>query len=235
MKSGKFPCLVNTQESGLRKLKKKDISMDERERMVEEIRDRYGLDSPKVFVAMLQVPREKFVARRYRNIAYRDGPVPIAHSQTMSQPYTVAFMTRLLDLQGDEKVLEVGTGSGYQAAVLSHLAAEVYTIEIVKGLAERARKRLKKLGYKNVHVKTGSGEWGWDEHASYGAILVTAGIESELPEALVDQLKEGGVLVAPIGRGYDKVMTKFIKKKSGRLKKEKHGIFHFVPFLEESN
>lgn len=209
--------------------------MDERERMVEEIRDRYGLDAPEVFSAMLQIPREKFVAKRYRNIAYRDGPVPIAHGQTMSQPYTVAFMTNLLNLQGNERVLEIGTGSGYQAAVLSHIADEVYTVEIVRGLAERAKKRLKKLGYKNVHVKVGSGEWGWDEKAPFDAILVTAGLESELPEALAGQLKLGGILVAPMGRGYDKVMTKFSKKTNGRLKKEKHGIFHFVPFVEEPN
>lgn len=209
--------------------------MDERERMVEEIRERYGLDSDRVLSAMLQVERDKFVSKRYRDIAYRDGPVPIAQGQTMSQPYTVAFMTDLLDLQGNEKVLEIGTGSGYQAAVLSHLAKEVYTVEIIQELAERAKRRLKKLGFENVHVKVGSGEWGWEGAAPFDAILVTAGIEKEVPEALLDQLKVGGVLVAPIGAGYDKVMTKFTKGESGKLKKEKHGIFHFVPFVEEPN
>jgi protein-L-isoaspartate(D-aspartate) O-methyltransferase len=209
--------------------------MEERERMVEEIKERYGLDSSKVLSAMLQVPREKFVAKKYRHIAYRDGPVPIAHGQTMSQPYTVAFMTDLLDLERNERVLEIGTGSGYQAAVLSHLAKEVFTIEIIRQLADRAKKRIKKLGYKNVHVKSGSGEWGWKEHAPYDAILVTAGIEKDVPSALLGQLKDGGVLVAPVGKGPDKVMTKLRKIKGGKIKKSKHGIFHFVPFVEESN
>lgn len=209
--------------------------MKKRERMVEEIKERYGLDSERVLSAMLQVPREAFVAKRYRSIAYRDSPVPITHGQTMSQPYTVAKMSDLLDLAGNERVLEIGTGSGYQAAVLSHLAREVYTIEIIKELAERAKKRLKRLGYKNVHVKVGSGEWGWKEKSPYDAILITAGIEKEVPQELFAQLKEGGILVAPIGLGHDREMTKFVKKKGGGFKKEKHGIFHFVPFVEEPN
>lgn len=212
--------------------------------MVYDIKERYGLDAPSVFSAMLAVPREKFVAKRYRRIAYRDGPVPIAHGQTMSQPYTVAFMTHLLvtsnkaQATGNKKlgkVLEIGTGSGYQAAVLSRLAKEVYTIEIIRRLAEGAKKRLEKLGFKNVHVRQGSGEWGWEEAAPFDAILVTAGIKKGVPQALFEQLKEGGVLVAPIGRGYDQVMTRFFKDKGGRVRKEKHGIFRFVPFIEEPN
>ena len=223
--------------------------MNERKEMIALLRERYGLYSPDVFSAMLKIPREKFVDKKYRDIAYRDGPVAIAQGQTMSQPYTVAFMTDLL-LGGDElsfarstslrtsrgkKVLEIGTGSGYQAAVLSHLAKEVFTVEIIRQLADRAKKRLKKLGYKNVYVKAGSGERGWKEHAPYDAILVTAGIEKDVPSALLGQLKDGGVLVAPIGKGPDKVMTKFRKTKRGKIKKSKHGIFWFVPFVEESN
>ena len=218
--------------------------MDERKEMIALLRERYGLNSPDVFSAMLKIPREKFVDKKYRDIAYRDGPVPIAQGQTMSQPYTVAFMTDLL-LGGDEhsfakvakgkKVLEIGTGSGYQAAVLSHLAKEVFTIEIIPELTQKASKRLKKLGYKNVHVKSGSGEWGWEEHAPYEAILVTAGIEKDVPSALLGQLKDGGVLVVPIGKGPDKVMTKFRKTKGGKIKKSKHGIFQFVPFVKEPN
>ena len=226
--------------------------MDERKEMIALLRERYGLNSPDVFSAMLKVPREKFVDKKYRDTAYRDGPVPIAQGQTMSQPYTVAFMTDLL-LGGDEphsvkqslrlrqkasrgkRVLEIGTGSGYQAAVLSHLAKKVFTVEIIRQLADRAKKRLKKLGYKNVHVKSGSGEWGWKEHAPFDAILITAGIEKETPQTLLDQLKDGGVLVAPIGKGPDKVMTKFRKIKGGKIKKSKHGIFHFVPFVKEPN
>lgn len=216
--------------------------MDVRERMVEEMRVRYGLNAPAVFSAMLKVPRHKFVSKRYRDIAYRDSPVPIEHGQTMSQPYTVAFMTNLLvrDRERDRdirqwRVLEVGTGSGYQAAILSHLVKEVYTIEIISELAEKAEKRLKKLGYNNVHVKVGSGEWGWKEASPFDAIIVTAGISEKVPQALFDQLKEGGVLVAPIGRGHNKIMTKFTKSKGDRLKKEKFGVFYFVPFVEEQN
>ncbi len=203
--------------------------------MVDVIKERYGLGAPKVFSAMLQVPREKFVAKKYRGMAYNDSAVPIEHGQTMSQPYTVAFMTKLLSLDGHERVLEIGTGSGYQAAVLSHLAKEVYTIEIIPKLASKAKKRLRKLGYKNVFVKKGSGEWGWREKALFDAIIITAGISHDLPSDLVDQLKGGGVLVAPMGRGHNKTMTKFIKGERGKLKKEKHGIFTFVPFVEEPN
>lgn len=220
--------------------------MDARERMVEEIQKRYNLDAPEVVSAMLQVPREKFIAKKYKDIAYSDRPVSIGYGQTMSQPYTVAFMTHLLvsgrvSVRGRKKniskwrVLEVGTGSGYQAAVLSILAKEVYTIEIIPQLAEKAKKTLKKLGYKNVHVRQGSGEWGWPEKSPFDAILITAGLDKDVPQELFDQISGGGVLVAPIGRGSDKVMTKFTKAKGDRLKKEKFGIFHFVPFVRKSN
>ena len=206
--------------------------MSPREKMVWEIKTKYGLDSPKVLSAMLQVPREKFVSKKYRYLAYEDGPIPIGRGQTMSQPYTVAFMTDLLNLRGDKKVLEIGTGSGYQAAVLSLLAKEVYTIEIVKELAKKAKEHLKKLGFKNVEVKAGTGEKGWPGKAPFDAILVAAGIKGEVPEILFKQLKTGGILIAPIG-DHDKVMTKFTKKKDGKIVEEKHGIFHFVPFVRE--
>jgi len=201
--------------------------------MVEDIKVRYGLDDPRVFSAMLQASREKFIPGRYRDIAYDDGPIPIGQGQTMSQPYTVAFMTHLLNLKGKEKVLEIGTGSGYQAAILSLLAKQVYSIEIVSELAEKAKERLKKLGYKNVNIKAGSGYEGWKENAPYDAIMITAGVENEVPKKLFDQLKIGGVLVAPVGKGYDKQMIKYTKKKQGKYKKEKYGIFHFVPFVKE--
>lgn len=206
--------------------------MTPQEKMIWEIKTKYGLDSPKVFSAMLQVPREKFAPKKHRPLAYEDRPIPIGHGQTMSQPYTVAFMTDLLDLQGNEKVLEIGTGFGYQAAVLSLLAEKVYTIEIVEELTKKAKEHLKKLGFKNVEVKTGTGEKGWPEKAPLDAILVTAGIEGEVPKALFEQLKTEGVLIAPIG-DHDKIMTKFTKKKNGKIVEEKHGIFHFVPFIRE--
>lgn len=207
---------------------------DAREQMVYDIKERYGLKSPEVLSVMLQIPREVFAPKKYSDIAYRDGPVSIGYGQTMSQPYTVAFMTDLLDLTGKERVLEVGTGSGYQAAVLSRLAKEVYTVEIIRQLANRAKERLKKLGYKNVRVKTGSGEWGWEEESPFDAIIVTAGIERSVPKNLLDQLKDQGVLVAPIGKGPDKQMTKFIKK-GNQFNKEEYGIFHFVPFVKEKD
>jgi protein-L-isoaspartate(D-aspartate) O-methyltransferase len=207
--------------------------MNSREKMVWEIKTRYGLDSPRVFSAMLQVPREKFIFKKYRRLAYEDNPVSIGHNQTMSQPYTVAFMTDLLNLKGKEKVLEIGTGSGYQAAVLSFLAKEIFTIEIIKDLSRKAQKILTKLNINNVHTKAETGEIGWPEQAPFDAILITAALESEIPKTLFDQLKTGGVLVAPIGEGDDKMMTKHIKRKSGRIEREEHGIFHFVPFIKK--
>jgi len=215
--------------------------MNKQEEMVSVIREKYGLDSPGVLFAMLTVPREKFVSRKYRDIVYDDVPISIGHGQTMSQPYTVAFMTHFLIENGNRdrdrknKILEIGTGSGYQAAILSKLVREVYTVEIIDELAKKAEKTFKKLKYENVSVRSGSGEFGWKEHAPYDAIIVTCGVERKVPQTLFDQLKAGGVLVAPVGKGYDKVMTKYIKKLSGRFKKEKHGIFHFVPFVEEGN
>ncbi len=203
--------------------------------MILEIKEKYNLDAPKVFSALLSVPREKFVPTQYRHLAYKDMPISIGFGQTISQPYTVAFMTNLLNLKGREKVLEIGTGSGYQAAVLSKLAGKVYTIEIIPALAERARKTLEKLKYKNIEIKEGSGEFGWKEKAPFDAILVTAGIE-KVPPALFEQLKEGGVLVAPVGRGWDKKMTKYTKiMKRGKeeIEEKEYGIFHFVPFVEK--
>ncbi len=200
--------------------------------MVGQIREGYGLDAPNVFSAMLRVPREEFIPRRYSHLAYTDNAVSIGHGQTISQPYTVAFMTNLLGLVGSEKVLEIGTGSGYQAAILSLLAERVYTIERIPKLAREAQARLKRLGFKNIEVKVGSGEFGWKEKGPFDAVIVTAGVE-EIPKALFDQLKTGGVLVAPLGMGSDKVMIKFTKRK-GKIIREEYGVFHFVPFVESN-
>lgn len=208
--------------------------------MVEEIETVYSLDSPRVFSAMLEIPREEFVPQKSRHFAYNDTPINIGFGQTISQPYTMAFMTDLLIAKSEKRkakrVLEIGTGSGYQAAVLSKLFNEVYTIEIIPRLAERARKTLKDLGYKNIKVKIGSGEWGWLEKAPFDAILITAGVE-KIPQELLGQLKVGGVLVAPVGKGSDKVMTRFRRVSSGQagFMKEEFGIFHFVPFVKEKD
>jgi protein-L-isoaspartate(D-aspartate) O-methyltransferase len=149
--------------------------------------------------AMHKVPRHRFVPPTERLHAYIDSPLPIGYSQTISQPYIVAYMTQALEVRPTHRVLEIGTGSGYQAAVLAELAHQVYTIEIVAPLAQRARETLASLGYRNIHVRTGNGYLGWEEHAPYDRILVTAAPE-EVPPALVQQLKVGGLMAIPVGR-----------------------------------
>jgi protein-L-isoaspartate(D-aspartate) O-methyltransferase len=197
--------------------------------MVRVIKDVYGLDSPFVLTSMLNVPREKFIREKYRHLAYADSPVGIGFGQTISQPYTVAYMTHLLDLKRSDKVLEIGTGSGYQAAILSLLAEWVYTIEINNDLAREAQTRLNKLGYKNVTVKVGTGEFGWQEHSPFDAIIITAQLE-EVPDELFDQLNMGGRLVAPVGSRDSQVMTRFTKSAAG-MKKEEFQKYVFVPFI----
>lgn len=170
----------------------------ERRRMVDEQLRARDIRSARVLDAMLAVPRHLFVPESVRADAYSDAPLPIGHDQTISQPYIVAFMTEALALEPNHNVLEIGTGSGYQAAVLSILVSSVYTIEIVAPLAERARETLARLGYRNVHVRTGNGYLGWPEHAPYDRIMVTAAPE-EVPPALVQQLKIGGLMAIPVG------------------------------------
>ena len=166
--------------------------------MVEEQLRGRGIRSPRVLAAMARVPRHVFVPEEARADAYADYPLPIGHDQTISQPYIVAFMTEALEVQRGHRVLEIGTGSGYQAAILAELAGEVYTIEIVAPLAERATKTLAGLGYRNVHVRAGNGYLGWPEHAPYDRIMVTAAPD-EVPQALVTQLKLDGLMAIPVG------------------------------------
>jgi len=171
----------------------------ERDRMVERQIGARGVKDPAVLGAMRRVPRHQFVPGLYAGQAYWDGPVPSGHGQMISQPYVVAFMTEALRLHSDDKVLEIGTGTGYQTAILAELARDVFTIEIVKPLADQAAEKLKELGYTNVQVRAGDGYQGWPQHAPYDAILVTAAPD-HIPQPLLDQLALGGRLILPLGK-----------------------------------
>lgn len=193
---GFFACLAVTCEL------QPDVRdwQSERARMIEEQLKARDIRDQRVLSAMLSVPRHLFIPESARGGAYGDFPVPIGHGQTISQPYIVAFMTEALNVAPEHRVLEIGTGSGYQAAILSVLAKEVFTVEIVDALAKRARATLADLGYRNVHVRSGNGYLGWSEHAPYDRIIVTAA-PPEVPSALVEQLKVGGLMAIPVGVG----------------------------------
>jgi len=170
----------------------------QRAAMVDEQLGARDIRLPRVLDAMRRVPRHLFVPEPQRGNAYGDHPLPIGHGQTISQPYIVAFMTQAIDVRPTDRVLEIGTGSGYQAAILGELAKEIYTIEIVTPLAERARETLASLGYRNVHVRAGNGYLGWPEQAPFDRIIVTAAPD-DVPPALVEQLKAGGLMAIPVG------------------------------------
>jgi len=201
-----------------------------REKMVETQIKARGVKDPRVISALLKVERHRFVLEDYLNSAYADQPLPIGEGQTISQPYIVALMTELLELKENEKVLEIGTGSGYQAAILAELAKEVYTIEIIESLASTAKKRLSELGYQNIRVKAGDGYLGWPEAAPFDAIIITASPD-HIPKPLLDQLKEGGRMVVPVGT-YAQELKKIVKR-SGKI--ETTGIISviFVPMTGE--
>jgi protein-L-isoaspartate(D-aspartate) O-methyltransferase len=177
-----------------------------REEMVAAQIEARGVRDARTLAAMRKVPRHLFVPPDLAAVAYGDSPLPIGQGQTISQPYIVAFMTEALGLRGGETVLEVGTGSGYQAAVLAEIAARVYTIEIVAPLAEEARERLVRLGYRNVEVRAGDGYQGWPEKAPFDAVIVTAAAP-RIPEPLKQQLKDGGRLVIPVGEEYQELIV----------------------------
>lgn len=186
-----------------------------------------GLRDKKVLNAMLEVPRHEFVPEGERNRSYYDGPLPIGKGQTISQPYIVAYMTELLKLKGDEKVLEIGTGCGYQTAVLAEIVDHVYTIEIIAELGERARLLLnEKLHYTNISFKVGNGRDGWSEFAPFDCIIITAA-PKEFPKELFSQLKDGGIAVAPVGNFFQKMMRYF--KKKNRIEEESLIGVSFVP------
>ncbi|MCF8232518.1 MAG: protein-L-isoaspartate(D-aspartate) O-methyltransferase [Bacteroidales bacterium] len=188
-----------------------------------------GIKDERVLKVMENTPRHKFVPGRYSKSAYDDSPLPIGKGQTISQPYIVALMTTSLDIQGSEKVLEIGTGSGYQAAILAQLVKEVYTIEVIEELANMAEGRLKKMGYENVHVKWGDGYKGWPDEAPFDRIIVTAAPE-RIPQALIEQLKPGGKMVLPVGDTFQ--LLKVVSKTAdGKIKKNTITGVRFVPMI----
>lgn len=201
-----------------------------RERMVTYQIEQRGVKDRRVLEAMRKVERHRFIPFIYRHLAYEDMPVPIGEGQTISQPYIVALMTELLELKGKEKVLEIGTGSGYQAAILAELAKDVYTIEILPKLANRAQKLLSELGYKNIRVKCGDGNFGWPEFAAFDAIIVTCAAK-EIPQPLIEQLAEGGRMVIPQGEKYQEL--KLLVKVKGKIEQSDIIPVSFVPMRKK--
>lgn len=182
-----------------------------REKMVETQIKARGISDSRVIQAMLKIPRHLFVEEALRDQAYGDFPLPIGEGQTISQPYIVALMTEALELKGNERVLEIGTGSGYQTAILAELSTWVYTIEKYSSLLERAKKVLNKLGYKNISFRLGDGSYGWKEASPFQAIIVTAAAP-DIPPPLKEQLDEGGRIVIPVGDPFSQVLIKGVKR-----------------------
>jgi protein-L-isoaspartate(D-aspartate) O-methyltransferase len=202
-----------------------------RQRMVRSQIEFRGIKSPAVLSAMRKVERHRFVPKELVSLAYDDSPLPIGEGQTISQPYIVAFMTEALELKPADRVLEIGTGSGYQAAVLGELCAQVYTMEIFESLANRSGKLLRELGYSNVHVRHGDGYQGWPEEAPFDAVIVTCS-PTAIPQPLQDQLKEGGRMIIPVGErpGQELVL---VTKKGGKIRQERVLSVLFVPMIDK--
>lgn len=208
--------------------------LSEREKMVAEQLVSRRVEDPAVLDAFRAVPREKFVPPRLQSLAYIDAPLDIGQGQTISQPFTVAMMTQLLRLSPADKVLEVGTGSGYQAAILAKMVTggKVFTIELITSLARVARQTIKDLGYPNVEVIVGDGSQGLPDKAPFDAIIVTAAAP-KVPQPLLNQLKVGGRLVIPVGGGLFQEMLRLTKQDGGKLKEERFGSYRFVPLVGE--
>lgn len=204
----------------------------QREAMVQKALEAEGIRNPRVLEAMRKVPRHEFVRTADRARAYEDTALPIGNQQTISPPYVVAYMTEVLDPGPEDRVLEIGTGSGYQAAVLGAICRDVYTIEIVPQLAKQATRRLQELEFSNVHVREGDGYKGWEEHAPFDRIIVTCSPES-IPQPLIEQLKEGGRMIIPVGERYQQSFH-LLKKEDGELRDEKLISTLFVPMTGES-
>ncbi len=204
----------------------------QRQQMVQRQLVSRGINDARILAAMGKVAREEFVPSESRAASYEDGPLPIGYGQTISQPYIVAFMTEQLRPKPTDRVLEVGTGSGYQAAILADLVSEVYSIEIVELLAKNAEETLQRLGYKNVHLKTGDGYQGWPEAAPFDAIIVTCAPD-KVPQPLVDQLKDNGRMVIPVGDKFAQQLY-LLEKKNGQLKQSATLPVRFVPMTSEA-
>lgn len=205
----------------------------ERLKMVEQGIKNQGITDPKTLEAMRHVPRHLFVPEAYREYAYQNRPLPIGYEQTISQPYIVGYMTQMLELEAGEKVLEIGTGSGYQAAVLSEITPHVYTIEIVEELGQQAKARFDSLGYTTIKTKIGDGYKGWPEYAPFDAIILTTAAE-QIPQPLIRQLKPGGIMVMPIGKtGRTQLLTKVTKSQDGEVNIQRKLPVRFVPMTGE--
>ncbi|WP_417936024.1 protein-L-isoaspartate(D-aspartate) O-methyltransferase [Flagellimonas algicola] len=204
----------------------------QRKRMVDNQIKARGIDNVTTLYALLNVPRHLFVPEDLKPLAYNDNPLPIGNGQTISQPYIVAYMTQALRLKKDDRVLEIGTGSGYQAAVLAKIVDSVYTIEIVEELAMSAKERLRNLNYSNVVVRRGDGYNGWPDKAPFDAIMVTAGAEY-IPQPLIDQLKVGGRMIIPVGPHNQVRQLVLITKKKNKVVKRNVMAVRFVPFTRE--
>ena len=210
-----------------------DSYENQRKIMVEDQIKRRGVKDVGVLKAVQKVEREKFVPEKYRDLAYSDNPLPIGHQQTISQPYIVAYMTEHLQISKSHNVLEIGTGSGYQAAILAELAHHVFTIEIIPKLAESAEKVLMELGYENITVRTGDGYKGWPEEAPFDRIMVTAA-PNEIPEKLVEQLAPNGRMILPVGGSiFAQYLWLVQKDEEGIVTKEKILAVRFVPMVKE--
>jgi protein-L-isoaspartate(D-aspartate) O-methyltransferase len=206
----------------------------QREKMVSDQIEERGIRDQHVLRAMREVERHWFVPENNRSNSYEDRPLGIGYGQTISQPYIVAYMTEMLKLQSNSRVLEIGTGSGYQAAVLAKIVKEVYTIEIVSQLGDSAAARLKRLGYKNVSVKNADGYHGWNENSPFDAIMVTAAAEF-IPPPLIQQLKEGGRMIIPIGSPYLTQWLMLVEKKNGKMTTKRLIPVSFVPFTRKND
>jgi len=206
----------------------KNNYFEKRERMVDAQIEARGVKDQKVLAAMRKVPRHLFVPENMKLYAYQDEPLLIGEGQTISQPYIVAYMSEALQLKGHERILEVGTGSGYQAAILAEIVKEVFSVELLESLSLNAQDVLKKLSYKNIYFRVGDGTLGWKEHAPYDAIIVTAA-PTKVPKALQDQLKSGGKMVIPVGAAFQELVL--VTKEKRKFKKKKLLPVRFVPLI----